>query len=390
MYDLIVIGASIAGLSAAREAAEAGASVLVVEKKKEVGTPLKCAGFLPAKKELTPLLPSALCDELLEKLFDYPERVVLNQIHTQRIISPSGYRKEFLVEGDVLDRRAFDQYLAKLALQNGCELWLDTRFVELTPTGVIVSKGGERIEVGGSLILGADGALSKVATSAGIEQPSKSNCSVCSLEVVECVDVDSEVLEMYFGNRFAPGGYGWIVPLGEDRANIGVGVRLSTTMKPKLGLKRFKYESPASSLLSNAQAIATGGGFVPVAPPIEPVCTDRVMLAGDAASLVLSTNGGGIPLAAMSGMIAGRHVIPVLNNEYSLQQYQRVLKATLYRAVERTYLIRRVADGLMGSDKLMNSTIRLLRPSQLKAIQQGTISSLTLKTLSIAGWDNKF
>ncbi|MDD4748904.1 MAG: FAD-dependent oxidoreductase, partial [Methanosarcinaceae archaeon] len=58
-YDIIVVGAGPAGSTAAFYAARAGASVLLIEKKQEIGTPIQCAGFLPDAAEIRALLPSA-------------------------------------------------------------------------------------------------------------------------------------------------------------------------------------------------------------------------------------------------------------------------------------------------------------------------------------------
>ena len=42
-YDVVVVGAGPAGSLTARHAAEGGASVLMIEKKPEIGAPLRCA-----------------------------------------------------------------------------------------------------------------------------------------------------------------------------------------------------------------------------------------------------------------------------------------------------------------------------------------------------------
>ena len=44
-YDVAIVGAGPSGATAARYAAE-GASVLLIEKKKVIGVPVQCAGFL--------------------------------------------------------------------------------------------------------------------------------------------------------------------------------------------------------------------------------------------------------------------------------------------------------------------------------------------------------
>ncbi|MGV8174779.1 MAG: NAD(P)-binding protein, partial [Methanothrix sp.] len=104
-----VVGAGPAGSSAAEALAGAGVSVLLIEKKSEIGSPVQCGGFLPEISELEKLLPSA---RLPETLANMPERIVLHRTRLQRIYSPGGGFKQFAVAGRVLDRRAFDRHLA--------------------------------------------------------------------------------------------------------------------------------------------------------------------------------------------------------------------------------------------------------------------------------------
>ena len=89
-YDVIVVGAGPAGSTAALYAARNGASVLLLDKKREIGNPIQCAGFLPDASEVQALLPDA---ELPDSLKNYPDSCVLQHIKTQRII-PSQLQRE--------------------------------------------------------------------------------------------------------------------------------------------------------------------------------------------------------------------------------------------------------------------------------------------------------
>src|SRR5947209_17625302 len=37
--------------------------------------------------------------------------------------------------------------------------------------------------------------------------------------------VEQDVAELYMDPRYSPGGYGWIIPKGHGRANVGIGIR---------------------------------------------------------------------------------------------------------------------------------------------------------------------
>ena len=67
-YDVIVVGAGPAGSTAAFYAARNGASVLLLDKKREIGSPIQCAGFLPDASEVRALLPDAKLPDTLKSI----------------------------------------------------------------------------------------------------------------------------------------------------------------------------------------------------------------------------------------------------------------------------------------------------------------------------------
>lgn len=95
-YDIIVIGAGPAGSTAATYAAQRGMSVLLVDKKKDIGVPLQCGGFLPHIETLQELVPNA---EMPFTLQEYPASCVHASTSFQRFIAPNGTSKGFEVQG---------------------------------------------------------------------------------------------------------------------------------------------------------------------------------------------------------------------------------------------------------------------------------------------------
>ena len=57
-YDVVVAGSGPAGAAAAFRASQNGASVLLVEKRKEIGYPVQCGEYFPKSHEMTDLLPN--------------------------------------------------------------------------------------------------------------------------------------------------------------------------------------------------------------------------------------------------------------------------------------------------------------------------------------------
>ena len=55
IWDAIIIGGGPAGSTVARYAAEGGAKVLVIDRRKKIGTPLQCGELVPTNEELNRL-----------------------------------------------------------------------------------------------------------------------------------------------------------------------------------------------------------------------------------------------------------------------------------------------------------------------------------------------
>ena len=123
-YDIIVVGAGPAGSMAARFAAEQGVSVLMLEKDRDVGYPVRC-GEAISKAGVEEFIPS-------------DEKWITAHINKFSLNAPDG--TEALVEFDdagyVLERRIFDYELAKTAANAGAEI-LTRAYVN----GLIIENG---------------------------------------------------------------------------------------------------------------------------------------------------------------------------------------------------------------------------------------------------------
>lgn len=374
-YDVIVVGAGPAGSTAAFYAAKNGASVLLLDKKKELGSPIQCAGFLPDASEIQALLPDARLPNSLKK---YPYSCVLQRINTQRILSPNCSVKEFAVRGVVLDRRRYDQFLAEQAAKEGVELVIKTRATQVEGT-TVETKGiyGKHV-IRAKAIIGADGPNSLVAKSKGLSfKPGERETSVALEYQVRNVDIDPDSLEMYFGNNFVPGGYAWIFPEGEDRANVGLGIRIRMTGKgvsAKEYLNRFIQDHPiASQKLKNGIFLSVIAGIIPVDGAPKRTATEDSLIVGDAAGQIIATNGGGIPTAMIAGKVAGETAAKFTAGRCRLEEYDHQWRTQIGNAIETSVHIRRFMDGIMKSDALMNAALKLISPDQMKVMQCGKL-----------------
>jgi digeranylgeranylglycerophospholipid reductase len=363
--QVAVVGAGPAGSTAAEVAALCGAEVALIERKSEIGSPVQCGGFLPEAHELQSLMPRA---HLPQTLREIPERCILCRTRLQRIYSPSGDGKEFPVAGRVVDRRAFDRFLAHRAARAGARV--------IPATNASLTDGALRLSgrFSGSLrpkvIIGADGPLSTISRSMGNPERERGIC--LEYEMAD-VDIDPDAAEMYFSARYAPGGYAWIIPLGEDLANVGVGVRASYLSGQRLPdlLDRFIQEhSVAGEMLRCGEVLAVMRGLVPAGGSARSIQKDNLLLAGDAAGHVMATSGGGIPLAMVAGRIAGEVAAAYLKGEIALQEYRSRIREEFGKELDRSVQIRKIVDTAMKSDRLMNVLLEALSPDQMKSVMR--------------------
>jgi len=383
-YDVVVVGAGPAGCVAARYAALGGARVLVMDRKRDVGVPVQCGGFLPHPSKLREVMPRV---EGFDELFAYPRDCVLNTSGRQRFYAPSGEWKEVAVPADTVDRRRFDKFLAQQAVRAGAELAMAT-----TVTGVrdgqVRTVGAEgRRTYHAKVVVGADGPASVVARHAGLNPGWDGMSLSAAVEYELCgVEHDQDVAELYFGRDWGPGGYAWVIPLGQDRANVGVGVRrpfFAGGLGPREYLHRFIREHPvASAKLRRGQATARIVGLVPCGGTLPRTVAEGVLLCGDAGGFVMATSGGGIPFAMASGRLAGDTAAGFLRGECQLGDYEHRWREQIGRELRVSVAVRRMVDSLMRSDALMNAVFRVLSAEQIEGLQKGTLSEATKRVLT--------
>lgn len=297
LYDIIIVGAGPAGTTAARYAAAAGASVLVLEKDRDVGYPVRCG--------------EAVAHEGVVQFIQPDKKWIAALIDKFRIIAPDGNSTIPSLEGGgyVLERRIFDYELAKLAIRQGAEVVTKAYVYDLVReddqiVGVRALIKDEKVEFRCKVVIAADGVESRVGKWAGID----TTCHIrdmesCAQLTLVGVTVDPNILDFYFGDEIAPGGYLWVFPKGKNTANVGIGVNVEQA-KEKSALK-FLEEFVAKKFPRAAILTRIAGG-VPCAKTLPTLVNNNVMLVGDAAHQVNPVSGGGIISGMIGGMMAGQ------------------------------------------------------------------------------------
>lgn len=345
-YDVIVVGAGPSGTTAARFAAEQGVSVLVLEKDRDVGYPVRCG--------------EAVSKDGIEPFIKPDSKWIASTINSFILISPDGteVKINFDRTGYILERRVFDYELGKLAARAGAHILTKAYVYDLIRengkiTGVKFEHNGEPKKVKGKIIIGADGVESRIGRFAGIRTHTKiSDMECCVQFTVSNLSLDSSACYFYFGQNYAPGGYLWIFPKGSDSANIGLGI----------GGDKAKIKSPISYMnnflgnkFPNVPKLTMISGGVPCSLTLNEIIKENVMLVGDAARQVNPLSGGGITSGMIGGSIAGEIAARAIkeNNYKLLMEYPKIWYSKVGKKHEMYYKVKNAIYNF--SDETLNS-----------------------------------
>lgn len=320
-YDLIIIGCGPAGATTARQAAQRGLRVLLLDKRQELGAPIQCSGALSAHAlEEVGVEPEAEFVHAPVYGFDVYNETGGQTTLDYRHFKPDKYGtapgKKPL--GYVVDRRRFDRYLVTLAERAGVEVWLKTEGLGYQPLddgtcAVRLRKFNREITLRTHVLVGADGLQSQVGKWAGLHTHIKmTELASCLQFVVDGVETNG-LLEIVTGHEWAPGGYAWVFPKGHGYAEVGLGViRTMTPENAQWHLDHFIKNSFLRDRLRHARILEVQGGGVPLAAPLRTQYATNLILVGDAARHVNPITGGGLHTALSGGLIAGTFLADLL------------------------------------------------------------------------------
>jgi digeranylgeranylglycerophospholipid reductase len=304
-YDIIVVGAGPAGSTAARYAAAGGAKILVLEKDRDVGYPVRCG--------------EAVSHDGVIQFIQPDPKWIASTVTKFRLVAPNGKSVVPRLDGAgyVLERRIFDYELAKLAAKEGAEIVTKAYVYDLLRedgkiAGVRALIKDKKIDIRSKIVIAADGVESRVGKWAGID----TTCHIrdmesCAQMTISGIDVEEDVLDFYFGDDVSPGGYLWVFPKGKDSANVGLG--LSVEEAKKKSAIKFLEEFIAKKYPHAAVLTHIAGG-VPCAATCDKIVKENVVLVGDAAHQVNPVSGGGIISGMIGGMIGGQVAAEAIGN----------------------------------------------------------------------------
>jgi len=311
-YDVVIIGAGPAGAFAGCWLAQAGVKTALVDRSNFPREKL-CGGLLTYKTVdmLRAILPAE----------DMP-RYGVAVAHVFHNGQPAA-SFQLLSEAYVVRRLQFDASLVTAAEKQGAHTYLGASIqtIDFTRKEAYLSDG-HRLQY--SILIGADGTLSKVRKLAGLPKNEMGFCveSHVPWELLKNHDrLQTGGIEIYYGDFSA--GYGWIFPC-EDSVAVGVG-NLAKSMSEKEILAQY-HRFLADVLTSDGMRPA--GAYLPSGTSIAlgtPLCEDMCLI-GDAAGLIDPFTGEGIYYALLSAKTASDAIISgqPLRSEYERRMKQHI------------------------------------------------------------------
>ena len=355
----MVVGAGPAGSVAAREAAKAGLDTLLIEKRQQIGEPVRCAEGVPR--------------EGLLEFIDMDRKWVCSDIYKARLFAPdheSTIRLSQLpgenAAGYVLDRKLFDLALARSAADAGADVVTKTQATSLLRDngniiGIHCKCRGDDLDIKAKIVIGADGVESKVGRWAGITRalPLK-DIETCAQFHLTNIDIETDCLDFYFGNLIAPGGYAWVFPKGDREANVGLGIigNRVQDIHPEEYLQAFIEKK-----FPESKVIASVAGAVPVCNMPKRLSGDGIMLVGDSAHLVDPLLGAGIINAMRSGKIAAGVAAKAISKHdvsaRALREYDHEIQASLGKVLSRNYRLKEIYRR--ANDQQINLLLKAIK-----------------------------
>jgi flavin-dependent dehydrogenase len=353
-FDVVVVGAGLAGLECARGLAERGARVLVAERQRTIGRTIRTTGiFVRRTLEDFPLPEDCLGPPV--------RRVVLHS-PGGRTLDLSSDLDEFRL-GDV---RRLLLRRTEACLRLGVTFLPGHRFLGSTPlprgSRVLLHAAGRPVGVCTRFLVGADGVGSGVAADLGLDR--NREWIVGLEEVYEDPREKGPALHCFLDPVLAPGYIAWVACDGES-AHVGVGGD-PLRFDPRESLSAFAAGIRDRFLSAGARPSERRGGRIPVGGVLRRIASARGLLVGDAAGAVSPLTAGGLDACLRLSAYAARVMAESLEGDP--QRLERAYRGSRFRTrlVSRLWM-RRLFAGL-SSAPLLEAGFALLRAAPLQPL----------------------
>ena len=376
--EVLVVGGGPAGLRAAQASAAAGARTLLIERQPTIGEPVHTSGAtaletmhefgIPASL-YHPITRLRLCSPRAEAIFDSSEPFAC-------VIDVKGTYRQLAKQAEAAGA------VIVTGVEAAAPVVENDRVV-----GCCLRGGDESRKIGCRVLVDASGYRAALSKAVGLHGGFTRFGVGAELEIVSSKVRQDELL-LVVGNRYAPSGYAWVFPWGDDRVRVGVGLLHDDTRSDARKLldlfvdeiRRFDVD------LGTFEVTESHFGLIPANGLASRMAGHGIVAVGDAAGVATLVVGEGIRLSLVSGQLAGdtaaRAVCAGAGRGAALTDYERRFRAAYGLDLKIGQIVnRRMARW---SDETWDERVRTLKGLPASVLLKFLTSHLSAREL--ASW----
>jgi len=336
-YDVVIVGAGPAGSAAAISALRARPSARVVLLDRSPLGRDKVCGDGITSHAVAELQALGVCGVLPEE-----------KVAALRFTAPGGASAAAVTCAPlhVVPRSTFDERLARAAIDAGAEFVREKVTTVARLDGAVAVNGTRRA----SVVIAADGSNSVVRRLIGLP-PNRGSALAVAVRGYAPTPPGAPDELLIRWDRQPAGGlcYAWAFPTSRGTTNVGYGMSTAAVTGGRAQLvERMRALLPEYAI----DGLTVTGHTLPLAIWRPPAALGRVLLVGDAASLINPFTGEGIYSAIVSGAMAGAAAMD------SPSEAGALYRQRLARRFAAQHRQMRLLYPLINSGFVLNAVIR--------------------------------